>query len=475
MATTPATSESGPSPADKSKAQECFRRAQDLVNAKNYDYAIELYISGLEYWPEAVDEGHKPCRAAALFRGKVKVGFGDSMKYKTSGKDAKKAMLNAEMLLAKEPQNLAHMEAMFKNAEKAGFAATTMWIGEIYAETAVREPKVNPARFQLLREVYERLADRVKETDPVMAIAAMDRVVDALTKRRNLDPTNASISNDLRDMAGKLTILKGNYSNAESFKDSVDDSEGQKASYDKDRLVQSDERLDELIAAAQARFDANPKEQRAINELADLLCRREQEADENRAVAVLRKAHKENDDYRYLSRACDIRIKQKRRAVRAARETGDAEKVKQAEKRARDFELEVFKDRIKNYPTDMRYRFEYGRRLFEDGQFDEAIPFLQEARADRKVRFQCSLYVGRCFHRKNYFTQAIDTFREAISGYESPEDDLGKELHYWLGRSYEADKRTDDALKIYGQLIQWDYNYRKGDVRKRIDGLRASQ
>jgi hypothetical protein len=30
-------------------------------------------------------------------------------------------------------------------------------------------------------------------------------------------------------------------------------------------------------------------------------------------------------------------------------------------------------------------------------------------------------------------------------------------------------------LKIYGQLIQWDYNYRKGDVRKRIDDLRSSQ
>ena len=28
-----------------------------------------------------------------------------------------------------------------------------------------------------------------------------------------------------------------------------------------------------------------------------------------------------------------------------------------------------------------------------------------------------------------------------------------------------------DALKTYGQLIQWDYKYRKGDVRKRIDEL----
>jgi len=55
------------------------------------------------------------------------------------------------------------------------------------------------------------------------------------------------------------------------------------------------------------------------------------------------------------------------------------------------------------------------------------------------------------------------------------EDDLGKQLHYWLGRTYEGAGQTEDALKVYGQLIQWDYNYRKGDVRKRIDELRKQK
>ena len=55
------------------------------------------------------------------------------------------------------------------------------------------------------------------------------------------------------------------------------------------------------------------------------------------------------------------------------------------------------------------------------------------------------------------------------------EDELGKQLHYRLGRAYEADGRTADALKIYGQLIQWDYNYRNGEVRKRLDALKAQK
>ena len=85
--------------------------------------------------------------------------------------------------------------------------------------------------------------------------------------------------------------------------------------------------------------------------------------------------------------------------------------------------------------------------------------------------FQCSLYIGRCFYEKGYHSQAVDTFREAIANYEIPDDATGKELHYWLGRSYEADGQVPEALKIYGQLIQWDYNYR--DVRKRIDDLKG--
>jgi tetratricopeptide (TPR) repeat protein len=483
MANTPPTDNAGQSslptfsPADIARAQECFRRAQELVNGKNYDYAIELYIQGLRYWPEAVDEGHKPCRAASLFRGKVKIGFGDKMKYKTNAKDPREAMVNAEMLLAKDPQNIGFMEELLKSADKAALPLTTLWIGELYADAAIRETKPSPARFQLLRDVYERLSDRVKGFDVDMAIEAMKRAAeDILPKLKSLKPSDATVANDLRDMGARLTSLRGRYDRDEgNFTGSIANRDSQKEIYDKDRVVQTDDRMDELITLAQNRYEVNPKDQRLLNDLVELLCRREREEDEKKAISILIQAHKESGEYRYKSKACDIRMKQNRRAVRNVEKSGDPEKLKQAEKDALGFEMQVYKDRIKHYPTDMRLRFEYGKRLFDAGRYDDAIPFLQEARADRKVRFQCSLYVGQCFYEKAYYAQAIDTFREAIGSYEIPDDDLGKELQYWLGRSCEADKRTEDALKIYGQLIRLDYNYRKGDVRKRIDDLHASR
>ncbi len=459
-------------PADLARARECFAKAQTLVEKKNYDYAIEWYINGLEQWPEAVEEGHKSCRAAALFRGPKKVSFSDGLKHKTTGKDPKKAMLNAEMLLSKDPRHIGYMEALFKNAAKARYEATVMWIGEILADAAIREEKPNPARFSLLREVYEELGDQNEQADPVLAIAALERAVQALSRLQVLKPNDLEVSTDLRDVAGKLTILKGKYSTADSFRDSIQDKEVQRELHDLDRVVQSDDRMEDLIARAKARYDADPTDRSAINAYVDLLCRREQEPDETKAIGILVSAYKETDEYRLKMRADEIHIKQLARKTREILAAGDPEAAKAQFKGQLRFELAVFKDRVKQYPTDMRIRYQYGVRLFKAKRYDDAIPILQEARSEPKTRFLCNLYIGRCFFQKGFFAQASDIFREAIDNYEMPDDELGKELHYWLGLSMEQDGRIEDALKAYGQLIQWDYNYRKGDVRKRLESLK---
>ncbi|MEP0841851.1 MAG: hypothetical protein HRF43_03975 [Phycisphaerae bacterium] len=453
---------------DIRKAREWFARGQDMAAKKNYDYAIECYLTGLEFWPEAVEEGHKPCYAAALFRGPRKVGFTEKMKL--NARDPKQAMLAAEALLTKEARNPQWMEGVFKNAAKGGFYATAMWIGELLNDAAVKEPKPNPARFQLLREVYEQIGDTSPEA-PALAIAALERAVDALSKLKALKPQDMSISNDLRDVAGKLTILKGRYSSAEDFRDSIKDTAAQREIHDKERLVQADERMEELIAAAQAAYEAEPRERKRVMDLVDLLCRRENEADENKAIGVLLKAYKESNEYSYRQRAEDIRIRQYRRRQRRLEAAGDAAALEQHKAERLKFELGVYKSRIRHYPTDMSLRFKYGELLFEAGQYDEAIPVLQEARNDPKSRIPCSLYIARCFYEKGYHSQAIDTLKEAIANYETPDDATGKKLHYWLARAYEADGQDLDALKTYGQLIQWDYNYE--DVRKRIDDLKA--
>ncbi|HOW71333.1 MAG TPA: tetratricopeptide repeat protein [Phycisphaerae bacterium] len=460
---------------DIARARQWFRHGQQLVEKKNYDYAIESYITGLEFWPEAVEEGHKPCRAAALFRGPRKVSFTDGIKYKTNAKDTKRSMLNAEVLLSKDPGNIDYMEAMFKNAAKSRFDQTTLWIGELLADAAVKEPKPRLARFVLMRTIYEELGDRNANTDPPMAIAGLERAVQALSRLQALKPQDLEISTDLRDVAGKLTILRGKYGSADSFKDSIRDSDAQAEIRDQERIVQSDERLDQLIAAAERRYSVKPSDKGLINELVDLLCRRDDENLENKAIQVLEKAFTELREYRFKLKADDIRMRQLKRRSREVLASGSAEEAKRMVGAMLKLELSVFKERCEQYPTDLRLRYQYGQRLFQAKRYDEAIPVLQEARADPKTRGQCSLLIGQCFFKKGYYSAAIDTLREAIKLHEVQDNELGKDLHYRLARALEEDGRIEETLKIYGQIIQWDYNYRNGEVRKRIDDLRKRQ
>ena len=56
------------SEADKKKARLWFNKAEDCRDRREYDYAIECYITGLGFWPEAVEEGHMPLRFLAMQR-----------------------------------------------------------------------------------------------------------------------------------------------------------------------------------------------------------------------------------------------------------------------------------------------------------------------------------------------------------------------------------------------------------------------
>jgi len=457
---------------DIAKAREWFQKGRELAAKKNYDYAIESYITGLDFWPEAVEEGHKPCRAAAPFRGPRKVSLADTLRYKAGSRDPKKAMLSAEALLAKDPSNIKYMEAIFKNAFKAGYPQTFMWIGELLLEAAEHEPKPNPERLAMIGKTYETFADRIEPQDPAMAIAALERAVQAMNRLSNLKPQDMEITTQLRDVAGKLTILKGKYDTAESFRESVQDSEAQRELHDRDRLFQSDQRVEQLIAQARKRYEENPTDRKAINELVEMLCKREKEQEENKAIEILLKAYKDTGEYGYKMHADDIRIAQFRRKARQLATAGDTEAARKVLRDQLRLELKVYKERTQQYPTDMRLRYQYGLRLFKAGRHDDAIPVLQDARSDPKTRVQCNLYIGRCFFEKGYHAQAIDTFKEALRLHETPDDELGKDLLYRLGRAYEEDGQVAEALKTYGQLIQWDYNYRNGEVRKRLDALK---
>jgi len=462
---------------DKAKARRWFARAAELAEGKNWDFAIKCYIDGLNFWPEAVEEGHQPLRASSAARhltGGKKPGFSDSMKFSISGKDAKKAMLNAEWLLSHDPFNISYMEGVLKNANKLRCEEAFLWMGPIFLNALEKEKKLSPKRCALLRQLYEEVGDRhANRGQAKIAVECYENAAEALRLQTIADPKDMTLENELRDLSTKLTILKGKYESAGSFQESMLDADHQKGLQDEERMIRTDEDFVRLMQRAEADLAQNPDNPNKVRKLVDLLCGRDNLEDEKKAIALLIDKFKTYGDYGYKVTAEDIRIRQMRRVARDTLKSGDAEQARAAQANLLKFEIKAFKERVEAYPTNNKLKFELALRLFLSGRFDDAIPLFQAARADAKVRTQCDLSLGRCFYEKHYYAQAIGTLSKAVQSYEISDDRLAKDLRYWLGRAYEAEGQTAEAMAAYGNILELDYNFR--DVRDRLGTLKQAR
>jgi len=466
-------------------ARKFFEHAETAADTRNYDYAVELYIQGLSKDPEAVQQGHQALREVALKRvaaGGKKPGLLETFKRSTTHKDPLTALLNAEYLLAKDPFNLTYIEAMAKNADRAELPQTLQWILPLYFEATRQDKKISVARLINVRQLYEKLADYFDAQDqPDLAVDCLQRAVTALETALGQAQRNMDLTNDHRDLASKLTIMKGKYEKAGDFRDSIQDAEAQKALQDTERVFKSEDTMTRLIEQARAAVEAEPTVPGKVNHLADLLLQRGKAEDEQQAIAVLTRAYEQTGQYSFKMRADDVELRQLQRKLRQAKadfeKDPDNDQVKaraiDLQKQLIRFETDLYKERVAQYPTDMKLKYEYGVRLFKAKQYDEAIPLFQQASSDPRYAVRAKYNIGSCFFSKGWYEQAAEMLTEAIDAHLAKGDTLHKEMLYVLGRTYEQAGKIHDALQAYNQVIKLDYNYR--DARQRIEKLKAAQ
>ena len=459
--------------ADKVKANKWFHRARELGEKNQFEYAIEYYVNGMEFWPDAVEEACKPLHGCAVARkqtGGKKPGFKDTMKRSMTDKDPKAGLINALWLFGHDPDNMGYMEGIAKAASRLRAEDTAFWALGLLRRAIDNTAKVSAKQFGGFTALGEDLGARAAvRGETAFAIQAYELTIEIVQLWRHRHPKDQAIDTRLRDVSTKLTITRGKYKDGDSFRESLDDQDAQSDLHDRQRSVQSDDRVDQLIADAERTYNENTEDDDKLKTLVDLLTRRERQADEIRAIGFLVNKFKESGAYRWKQIADDIRMKQLKRAVREAAKSGDEDARRKAAVDELRFGLNVFKDRVQRYPTDNRIKFEYASRLFQSRNIDEAIPLLQACRVDPKNRAACGMYLGRCFYKKGFHDQAVGTLSETIAEREIHDDDLGKTLLYWLGRAQEENKGAAEARKTYGKLLQIDYNYR--DVKERLEGL----
>jgi tetratricopeptide (TPR) repeat protein len=215
-----------------------------------------------------------------------------------------------------------------------------------------------------------------------------------------------------------------------------------------------------------------------ILELADTLFAMESDESEAEAINLLQNVYAQSKDFTFMKRLGEYRISKLRGQIRPLteslrRQPNDPALQKQLGQLGHqldEVELEHFNKCQQNYPTDLKFKYEYGRCLVKAQQFDQAIPMFQESQKDPRLKVASMDKMGLCFLLKGWIDDAIDIFQAAIENCINRDGAIAKDIRYNLARAYEENGDGPRALEIYRKLAQVDFSYK--DIGQRIDNLR---
>ena len=454
---------------DLIKALPFFRRAEEVAATDNFDYAISMYIEGLRRAPDAAEQGHKPLRHNALIRqakGGKKPSMFEKMRH-SRGKSPLENMLNAEFLLAKDPDNLAYAEQMLKAAVAGSLKKTARWIADLIFEANKALEKPSLQTFVLLKDSYSAMEEYAK-------------AVNACGYACKLKPDDAALADEFKNLSANLTMQKGKYDQDGDFRQSIKDRESQEKFQSQQAVVKSVDFRQQIVTEARQLLQSDYSPQNVFR-LADAMCELQSDDADSEAMKLLDEAYVQLKDFTFKRRSGEIMLKVLRRHIRKAKVSLEKNSsdhsaraaFTDATKQLLAAELEHYRLCMENYPTDLRLKYEYGVRLMRNQRYDQAIPYLQEAKKEPKHKISAMNKIGLCFFMKGWFTDAIDTLTQAIDEYEIKDDDIAKDLRYNLARAYEQQGNTDQALELYRKLAQLDFSYK--DVKVKVDRLRKTE
>jgi len=450
------------------EARSFFAKARAAAETRQYDFAIDMYLSGLVRAPDALEEGHLPLCELGLQRrctGGKKPSMMDRVK-RMRGKTALEQMLNAEYLYVKDPDNLGYAETMLKAAIDGGFRKTAHWLANLIFQmnNAVAKPSVRT--YLLLKDSYK-------------ALGQYDKAVAACQRASRMRPEDKDLADECKNLSAELTMSKGRYDKDGDFRQSIRDRETQARMYAQDRVIKTQDYRVSAVEEARKEYVRAPELPKNVFNLADALADLETDEAENEAIQLLEQVYVGRHNFNFKERAGLLRIGQLKRKLREVRRQLEAQpesdeaKRRQAELTAQvnEAELEHYRLCVENYPTDLTHKYEYAQRLLLHQRYNEAISLFQEAQRDPRRKIAAMDKIGSCFFLKGWYADAVDVFTQAIAAHEIKDDGLAKELRYNLARAYEEQGQKEKALDIYRRIAQLDFGYK--DVGARVDQLRA--
>ena len=242
------------------KARAFFEKARKVAETDNFDYAIDMYLQGLRYAPDALMEGHLPlCELGLQRRGKggKKSSMMDKVR-RLRGRTPLEQMLNAEYLFVNNPDHLPYAEAMLKAAVAGGYVKTAGWIANLIFQTTNASEKPSVQTYILLKDAY-------------CALEQYDKAIAACQRASKLRPGDKALADEYKDLSAELTMARGKYDGEGDFRKSIKDRESQEKLHGQAGVIKTEGYLAKAIEDARKKVAQNPDLPANIFELADAL------------------------------------------------------------------------------------------------------------------------------------------------------------------------------------------------------------
>lgn len=458
------------------KASRFFSHAQTVHDSTQYEYAMQLWLSGLRQDPTSMrglESFFKSCAAFLMDSG----GKGPSKETlrQFDGKGDLEKFLNALLAWGMKPTDALLAVRATEMASKLGLTEQTYWLGDRAIDKIRTEKKPRKDLYLKLVPVFTK-------------VGAVEKAVEALDAAVKLDPSDGPLAAELRNLSAQATMSKGGYEQtgqAGGFRANIRDLDKQRQLEDQERIVKTEETIDRLLKAEEEDYLRRPEDPAAINKYAKRLIERGRPEDEKRAAEVLKKAYETTKQFRFREMSGDLLLRRAYRKLGEYRDKAAAAAdnavaqttYKRAQAEYNRMELEEYKLRVEAYPTDLGLKFEVGKRYFALGDMDNAIPLFQESQHDAKRRVESQHYLAQAFQKIEYLDEAISTFRQALDAHRAPTDETGMALRYGLmcalQKKAEGERElpiAEEADKLASDIAIHQFNYR--DIRARRDSLK---
>ena len=436
-------------------------RARKAIDGRNYPLAIEICIECQDVDPTNLENYELLIEAAkrqAKEGGKKGFGFGG---LKLS-RDPHKLLSGAVKTISGKPE--------LKQFAAAGDAARAVMdtgvkkmvdVAILFYEEARGTGLFNGEVLWHLAHCYYEKFKQTKGKEP------LDLAIQRMAELDKSDKSHKEAGRTIKNWEAQRSMAKrSDQGDAGDYRSQVASDDTARKNEVMGRQIRTVEDAEEVLKYVDADLKENDQNKGLWMKRGDVLRRVQRWAD---AIESYEKARAlDEHDFTIVMRIGEIGVSERKLKIAQLDKAGKDSSA--GRKDLLEFEVDMYRDWVARQPTELKHKFELGRRLFSQGEVDESAKLFQQALNDPQNKAQAHKYLGHCFVKKKLLDMAADQFSKC---YDMQTDKNGKEaldVLYNRARLFEKLKKMDNAIKDYTSLVEVDLGFK--DAAERLAELK---